>query len=90
MFTNLKDSGINAMRDYYYDGVGIKVRTINAKSFTFRWIDNDGEGDWYMGKTFEGSYRRVKKSSVYKMELVEMDVSQYMQTAGYYIEENKE
>ncbi|PGA30314.1 hypothetical protein [Bacillus wiedmannii] len=89
MFTSLKDSGIYAMRDYFYDGVGIKVRTINAKSFTFRWIDTDGE-DWYMGKTFKGSYRRVKKNSVYKMELVEMDVDDYLPLTSYYIEENKE
>ncbi|MBU4643158.1 hypothetical protein [Bacillus toyonensis] len=64
--TKLKDWGIKPLRNYLVEeGKLLQVRTVNSKTFSYIFLDYDGkDGDWFMGKMPDGTYRRVKRDSI--------------------------
>jgi len=60
----LKGFGIKPLKNYLVEeGKLIQVRTVNSKTFSYIFLDNDGK-DWFMGKMPDSTYRRVKRESV--------------------------
>lgn len=66
----LNELGIEKLKDYSEEGKVIRVFTIHGDKFSFKRID-DFDDNWYLGQFEDNYYRRVKKSTVYKIEIEE-------------------
>lgn len=66
----LESLGIEKLKDYSQEGKVIRVFTIHGDKFVFKRVD-DFDDNWYLGQFEDNYYRRVKKSTVYKIQIEE-------------------
>lgn len=62
--------GVVLLKNYMAEQKFVQLKTSNRVTYGARFIDFDGD-EWIMAKLLDGQYKRIKKASVEKVDILD-------------------